>query len=172
MRVRNVHSRAIARPLDEVGALLGTLASNADRLWPAGPWPPMKLDRPLGPGACGGHGPIRYCVEKFEPGSRVRFRFTAPRGFNGYHEFSVAEAPAGCVLSHTIEMETTGLAVLSWPVIIRPLHDALIEDAFTKAQLSLHEKADRAPWPLRVRMLRSMFRMATLRMARRTGGGS
>ena len=172
MHVRNVHSRAIARPAGEVGALLGTLASSDDRLWPSEQWPPMKLDRPLGPGACGGHGPIRYCVEKFEPGSRIRFRFTGPRGFNGYHEFSVVEAPTGSLLSHTIEMETTGLALLSWPLVIRPLHDALIEDAFTKAQLSLKENADRVPWPLRVRMLRAIFRMARFRMARRTDGGS
>ncbi|HEX9111676.1 MAG TPA: hypothetical protein VF845_09375, partial [Terriglobales bacterium] len=90
----------------------------------------------------------------------VRFRFTAPRGFAGYHEFSVVgSAPLGCRLSHILKMEVTGPALLSWPLIFRPVHDALIEDSLTKAQRSLGESAEAKGWSLRVRTLRWMFRL-------------
>jgi hypothetical protein len=160
MKVENVHSRAFDRPPTEVGALINTLASDQDRLWPSEQWPAMKFDRSLEPGSCGGHGPIRYCVERFESGSLIRFRFTAPRGFDGYHEFSVVDsAPRGCRLSHMLKMEVTGPALLSWPLIFRPLHDALIEDSLTKAQRSLGARTEAKRWPLRVRTLRWMFRL-------------
>lgn len=167
MKVENVHSRAFDRPKTEVGALINTLASDQDRLWPWEQWPPMKFDRSLAPGACGGHGPIRYCVERFASGSLIRFRFTAPRGFDGYHEFSVVDsAPRGCLLSHTLKMKVTGPALLSWPLIFRPLHEALVEDSLTKAQRSLGERVAAKGWSLRVKTLRWMFRL--LRRGRRS----
>ena len=59
LRVLNVHDRNIAAPPDAVGALIDSLASDDDALWPSRTWPRMYLDRPLGVGAIGGHGPIR-----------------------------------------------------------------------------------------------------------------
>ena len=71
MPVHNIHQRRIAAPPARVGELLDTLASGKDRLWPHERWPPMKLDTPLGIGATGGHGPIRYVVEAYDPGVQV-----------------------------------------------------------------------------------------------------
>lgn len=124
--VRNVHSRTVG---DGAGALIDTLAGPDDRLWPGRPWPPLRLDRPLGVGAAGGHGPVGYTVEEYEPGRRVRFRFTAPRGFDGHHDFR-ADGPE---LRHRIVMRVTGLARLTWPLFFRPLHDALLEEALDRA---------------------------------------
>src|SRR5688572_30624625 len=126
MKVLNIHERTFDFPADKVGALIDTLASPKDRLWPNGLWPRMEFDRPLGVGAVGGHGPIRYSVEEYRPGRSVKFRFSGPRGFDGYHGFFVVPDGARTILRHTLEMTTHGPALVSWPLVFRPLHDALI----------------------------------------------
>lgn len=155
MHVLNVHEREIAAPPSAVGALLDSLASDDDRLWPRGTWPRMRFDRPLGIGASGGHGPIGYAVEDYRPGEMVRFRFLGPRGFNGHHRFEIFPLGDGAtLLRHTIDMRATGPALLTWPVAIRPLHDALIEDALAQAQASLGLAPVVAPWSGWVKLLR------------------
>jgi hypothetical protein len=131
VRVRNVHRRAVD-DVEAVGALLDDLGSIDDQLWPRDRWPAMRLDRPLEVGALGGHGPIRYRVELYEPKRRFRFRFERPRGFDGFHEFCLVEDDPP-VLEHLLEAELTGLARLSWPLVYRPLHNDLIEDALANA---------------------------------------
>jgi hypothetical protein len=68
--VRNVHARTLRHSFTEVSALLNSLASADDRLWPAWRWPPQLLDGPLALGARGGHEPIRYTVAEYVPGAR------------------------------------------------------------------------------------------------------
>jgi len=115
----------------------------------------MKFDRNLGVGAVGGHGPIRYYVEAYEPGKSVRFRFTGPRGFNGHHGYEILGLrPQGCILRHTLEMIAHGPAVVSWPLVFCPLHDALIEDSLALAQASLGERPEVRAWSLWVKALR------------------
>ena len=46
------------------------------------------------------------------------------------------------------------MAVLLWSLMIRPLHDSLIEDAFAAAEASLGLTPQMRPWSLRVRFLR------------------
>ena len=155
MKVVNVHQRLLYAPPDKVGALIDSLSSRADTLWPVQAWPRMKLDRPLGVGATGGHGPIGYFVEAYTPGQSIRFRFTAPSGFNGWHGFEVLEATsAHCVLEHRIEMTATGAALLTWPLVIRHLHDACVEDALSQAQVALGNPPKAVPQPAHVRLLR------------------
>ena len=154
MKVVNVHQRLLHAPPEKVGALIDTLASPADALWPGRAWPRMKFDRPLGVGARGGHGPIGYDVEAYTPGQMIRFRFTAPRGFDGWHGFEVLEATsAHCVLEHRIEMTARGMALLIWPLVVRHMHDACVEDALSQAQASLGNTPKPVPWPARVRFL-------------------
>lgn len=154
--ILNVHERELPAPAAAVGALVDGLAQAPDPLWPGERWPPMRLDRPLSVGARGGHGPIRYVVEAHVPGRSVRFRFQAPAGFHGYHEYVVADAGDGAaILRHTLRMRTSGRARLSWPLLYRPLHDALIEDSLDKAARSLGSTvASPARWSRRVRLLR------------------
>lgn len=119
----------------------------------------MRFDRSLEVGAVGGHGPIRYRVEQYEPGRRVLFRFTGPPGLNGTHEWRVAPAGDGCRIRHSIDGRTAGAMRLAWPFLFRPLHDALIEDALDKAEGRLTGVPVPArPWSLRVRVLRRLAR--------------
>jgi len=155
MRIHNVHERHLPAGCDRVGRLIDGLGSTPDPLWPTEQWPPMRLDRPLGPGAAGGHGPIRYRVEEYEPGSRVRFRFTGPPGLDGTHDFAVQATPDGCRLCHTIEGRTSGRMLAAWPLVFRPLHDALLEEALDKAERAAAGGTARSPsWSWWVRLLR------------------
>ena len=49
--IRNVHERTLAATPEEVGALIDSLASPGDRLWPAARWPatPPIPSVPTGP---------------------------------------------------------------------------------------------------------------------------
>ena len=155
MHILNIHERELRVPLEQVGGLIDSLASTEDRLWPRHTWPRMHFDRPLEIGAYGGHGPIHYRVDAYDPGRSIRFRFTAPRGFRGYHEFEVLSLSEHKTrLRHCIKMRTHGLARFSWPLAFEPLHDALIEDALTTAEASLGLEPTVRPWSSRVRWLR------------------
>jgi hypothetical protein len=158
MKVINIHERELEASHEKAGALIDSLSSPSDSLWPRQSWPPMHFDRPLAVGATGGHGPIRYRVESYTPGQSVKFRFLEPKGFDGYHCFEIAHvSERSCVLRHTIEMTTHGLACFTWMLIIRPLHDALLEDALDVAQASLGLIPQKHTWSLRVRFLRWML---------------
>jgi hypothetical protein len=160
--VKNVHERLICASLEKVGGLIDRLASRDDALWPRDRWPPMRFDRPLGTGAIGGHGPIRYFVEAYERGRSIHFRFTAPRGFVGTHRLDVEEVATNVVrFRHVLEMRPEGAARLSWPFVFRPLHNALIEDALDCAEAYCASKiVEKREWSLWVRVLRSL--LATL----------
>lgn len=155
MNVTNIHSRSYPVGNTEIGELLDSLASKEDKLWPRRMWPAMKFDRPLSVGANGGHQPIRYFVEKYEAGKLVQFRFTAPRGFNGVHRLEVLEKSLKeTELRHTIEMTTQGPALFSWPILVRPLHNALVEDALTLVEQNLGLEKHVKSWSVYVRVLR------------------
>lgn len=156
--IENVHERQVRASPAAVGELLDSLSAKDDRLWPRGEWPSMRLDKPLQVGAAGGHGPVRYVVESYEPGRSVRFRFTAPSGFHGHHTFTISEGAGGsAVLRHELTMTVTGWSRITWPLFFRPLHDALIEDSFDRAESEVGKPpsvpARRSRW---VRVLRSL----------------
>ncbi|MFD9269095.1 SRPBCC family protein [Streptomyces goshikiensis] len=159
MGVHNVHERLLNAKESEVGALIDTLASgDGDLLWPGRDWSPMEFDRPLAPGAVGGHGPVRYTVTGYAPGSWIRFEFTGPRGFHGHHELAVLPAgPGRTRLHHTLSMTTSGLARITWPLAWRPLHDACLEDGLDRAELASTGRVVRpARWSPYVRFLRAL----------------
>lgn len=136
--VVNAHEREYPAPSTEVAALVATLSSKDDRLWPHERWPRMRLDPGLTPGGSGGHGPIRYLVESVDPARRVVFRFTGPPGFDGWHAFDVIKLKENAtLLRHEIRMHPRGWAKLTWPLFFRPLHDALLEEALDKAAREL-----------------------------------
>ncbi len=100
---------------------------------------------------------------EYEPGRLVRFRFTSPPGFNGHHEFVLeraAEAGPGAVrLRHVLMMTPVDNARLTWPLVWKPLHDALIEDALDRAEAAVTGRAP-APraWSPYVRLLRRLLK--------------
>ncbi len=137
MDVYNVHERVLAERHRTAGALIDTLASDDDKLWPGPDWPRMRFDRPLAVGAVGGHGPVRYTVASYVPSTWVRFAFSGPRGFDGFHEFAVfALDEERTVLRHTLAMRAHGPARLAWPLFWRPLHDACVEESLDRAELA------------------------------------
>lgn len=154
MKVLNIHERMLNALQKKAGAIIDSLASDNDLLWPNHSWPRMEFDRPLAVDATGGHGPIRYFVEAYTPGWSIRFRFIGPKGFEGYHGYEVIPAGDKAILRHILEMQTRGLAIISWPLVFRPMHDALMEDSLAQAEASLgltHTVRLWSPW---VRLLR------------------
>jgi hypothetical protein len=173
MAVLNVHERRMPVPADQVGALLDALAGDDDPLWPQPDWPRMRLDRGLRIGSRGGHGPIRYTVTAYVPGQWVRFRFSAPGGFQGFHEFTVEpDEPGRAVLRHVIAMRLRGSARLSWPLAFRWLHDALLEECLDRAALALEPTAGdgRRRRSSYVRLLRYLTSQTTARAKRQSSG--
>jgi hypothetical protein len=158
--VVNLHTREIEATPSDVGAVLDSLSSETDTLWPRESWPPMRFDRALGVGAGGGHGPIRYRVEAYVPGQWIRFRFTAPRGFDGFHEYTVHPlSDHGAVLRHLLAMRVHGVARLTWPLAFRWMHDALIEDSLDHAERTVTATIHHtARWNIVVRLLRAVSR--------------
>jgi hypothetical protein len=155
MRVHNVHERELPASPGEVGALLDGL----EQWWPSDRWPALRPDRPLGVGARSKRGPIREEVVDYEPGRRIDFELKAPRGLVARHRFEVEpEAAERAVLRHTIDGRLEGWARLSWPLAIRPLHDALIEDLLDRAEAEVTGAPGPArSWTRRVRVLRWAF---------------
>ena len=159
MRVLNIHERAFDASAEKVGQLIDSLSSANDLLWPIDRWPAMQFDRPLGVGALGGHGPIRYAVESYVPGRSVRFRFVEPKGFVGVHRFEIEPTADGkTTLRHVIEMQAAGLSWLAWAIAIRPLHDALLEDALDRAEIFLGKQLPKREWSTWVKFVRWAMR--------------
>jgi hypothetical protein len=165
MNVRNVHARRLPVPAAAAGVLLDGLAGSDDPIWPGDAWPRLKLAGGLVPGARGGHGPVRYRVAAHEPGRHARFAFEPPRrgfaaGLTGEHRFEVEPAgDAACVLRHVVEGRASGTMRLKWPLVVRPLHDALVEDALDRAERRLTGAvATPARWSPWVRLLRRVIR--------------
>lgn len=160
MAVLNVHERLLPTGVSEVGALIDTLATEGDHLWPGPHWPPLRLTDGLAEGSHGGHGPVRYTVCAYVPGRWVRFTFSRPRGFHGFHEYSAHPVDAEqAVLRHTLTMRARGLARLTWPLFYRHLHDAVLEDSLDHAENAVTGTVARpARWSRYVRLLRALPR--------------
>jgi hypothetical protein len=136
MRVRSSHARELDATGEEVGRLVAALGSERDVLWPNDLWPGTRIefDRPLGPGARGGHGAIRYSVEAYEPGRRVRFRFDPGIGLDGTHGFDLEPLTDGRTrLVHTLDTRLEGAVRLAKPLLLR-MHDTLIGQLLDNAE--------------------------------------
>lgn len=154
-RVINIHKRTIPVSQDEIAALLDTLSTEQDLIWPHEKWPRMKFKEGLKLGARGGHGPIRYSVQKYIQGKFIEFEFLKPEGLNGYHRLEIMSlSPQATEIKHTIEINPSLGASLAWIVWIRYLHDALIEDAFDKVENHFKTEEKKSNWNVWVKTLR------------------
>jgi hypothetical protein len=155
MRIHNVHSRELVAPVERAWDLVAGLASEHDVLWPTERWPttPIEFDRPLGPGASGGHGMIRYDVERYERGRRVVFRFARGSGLDGIHAFEVAPIdPRRSRLTHTFDSRV-GWKLLPVHRVLLAAHDALLEDLLDNAERATGgSPAPRPPLPRLLRI--------------------
>jgi hypothetical protein len=152
--VRNVHERSYPVDPERLGELLDRVAGSDSPLWPVDRWPAMILDRPLGVGAAGGHGPIRYRCTAYRPGRLVEFTFAPGFWARGTHTLEVLD-PA--TLRHTMTFRPRGAGHLLWPLAFRWLHDACLEDLLDRAGDALgHPPAERVRWSPWVRLLRRL----------------
>ncbi len=156
--VRNVHERIVPAPIERVGPLLDGIGGPRDALWPSPAWWPMVLAGPLAVGTEGGHGPIRYRVTGYVPGRRVEFTFAPEMGLHGTHTFTADPAgPDRTLLRHVIAGRLTGVARLTWPLVIRWAHDAVLEELLDDAERAVgvepERPARRSAW---VRLLRAL----------------
>lgn len=162
MKVHNVHEREFHASADDLAGLLAGLGSTDDRLWPKDNWPPMILDAPLGGGAKGGHGPIRYHVSEYVPGSSVTFQFDDEglvREMHGYHRFEIVGQNGKTILRHTVDATCNLKMWLMWHVMVGPMHDAVLEEALDRAERYLGGEPEKpARWSLWVRTMRKRVR--------------
>mgnify|MGYP000381729568 CR=1 FL=1 len=158
MKIHNVHQREYRASADDAADLLAGLGSTEDRLWPKDRWPPMVLDAPLGVGAKGGHGPIRYHVSEYMPGNHVTFQFDDEGligGMNGHHRFEIVDQKNGTTLRHVIDATCDLKMWLVWHVMVGPMHDATLEDALDRAERCFGgEPKKPARWSFWVRAMR------------------
>lgn len=141
--IRNVHTR-------DLGVPAGPFVERIQELWPRA-WGVQEFDRPLGVGADGGHGPIRYRCTSFTPGESITFAF---RGTDGTHTLSAS----GTVLRHELIGDFAAGSRLRWAFVIRWLHDACLEDFLDGCERAAgREPAVPARWSLWVRLLRRSF---------------
>ncbi|MGZ3143158.1 SRPBCC family protein [Lentzea chajnantorensis] len=149
--IRNVHSR-------DLGVPAGPFVERIQELWPPA-WGRQEFDRPLGVGADGGHGPIRYHCTELIPGSSITFAFASGEGT---HTLSAA----GTVLTHELVGEFAPLTRLRWALVVRWLHDACLEDLLDACERAAgREPARPARWSPWVRLLRQGLGMLTKRRA-------
>ena len=153
MNVLNVHERRLLTSPDDAWRLIANLGGKHELLWPDR-WPRIRFDRQLGLGAIGGHGLINYYVEQYSPPELIRFRVTAPEGFDGYHEFRIVQDVGSLVFRHTVRIHTRGAATWLWLLMISPLHDAMVEDIMDRASSYSSNHRFTTRWPLKVRFLR------------------
>ncbi|GLR19513.1 hypothetical protein [Portibacter lacus] len=155
MKVLNIHRRTINEPIEKVAEAVATVSTPADKIWPNEHWPAMKFKNGIGVGEKGGHGPIRYTVEKYQPSEIIQFQFTRPKGFNGIHKLELKDLGNGKTeISHTIDINTSGKGTWLWIFGIRSLHDALLEDAFDKLENNFTGGNKKSEWSAWVKFLR------------------
>ncbi len=158
MKVLNIHKRIIKQPKEKVTEVLKTLATESDKIWPKEKWLEMKFKDGIKVGAKGGHGPIRYSVEKYNPDEIIQFRFSKPEGFNGIHKFEITELDTHTTeIKHTIDMNTTGKGTYNWLFAVRSLHNALLEDGLDKLENNFSTEQKSTNWNFWVKFLRKQM---------------
>ena len=155
MKVINIHKRIINQPKENVSKLLETLSTKDDKIWPNKKWPAIKFKEGLKVGSFGGHGSIRYKIVSYDIGNSIYFEFIKSSGFIGFHSFEIKELEINVIeVKHTIEMNTTGKGIFNWAIVIRWLHDALIEDALDNIENCFSDKNKTTEWSFWVKTLR------------------
>jgi hypothetical protein len=143
----NIHSRELRAPIEAVQPWIERSWSGGDqdifprdvvRSWRKNP-PELAKDA-LVPGVTRvGHGPFRF---RFQEWDGRRWRVTVEKtGYLGWHGFDLEPSAAGCRITHTIDLQLTGLARLAWPLVFASLHDWIVESMFDRLEAALRSGA-------------------------------
>ena len=137
IKIRNVHERRLTAGPEMLWDLLMKMPGPRGQLWPPG-IPAMRFDGPLTVGAHGQHGPIHYTVTYLDPTTgSLAFEFREPTGPVARHSPHVRlEENAGAVLRHEVIVIPEGWRRLKWPLIIRWVHDAVVEEVLDSAEVA------------------------------------
>ena len=160
MKIINIHKRTFNQPKEILGELLGSLSTKEDKIWPYEKWYSMKFENGLKIGSKGGHGSIRYTIEKYTPNEFIQFIFTKPKGFIGVHSFEINElSDDKTELKHTIKMDVKFADLFNWIFVIKPLHNALLQDALDKVENHFNSKNNVVTeWSFWVKSLRNLLK--------------
>ncbi len=110
-------------------------------------------------GARGGHGPIKYSIQKYKPGVQIEFNFIKPDGFIGIHKFEIEEIDSTKTeIKHTVKMYLSGKGILIWYFAIKWLHDALLEDCLDKVENNFSKEKVNTKWNFWVVTLRKILK--------------
>jgi hypothetical protein len=138
MQVHNVHERVLDVPAEAIGPLLDGIGGPRDALWPSPEWAPLWLDGPPAVGTAGGHGSLRYRVTTYEPGRRIVFTLEPRQDLAGWHGFEIVpRGPDRAVLRHVVAARARGPMRLLWPLVVRPVHDGIVEQILDRAEGAL-----------------------------------
>lgn len=162
MKVLNIHERTVIGDADQARRVFDSIGEKQDLFWPRKNWPALRLNAPKEQGGSGGHGPIHYRSLVHESGKKTVFQFEnigLSRGLSGCHFFELQMDGDRVTARHVIDAKLHGWALLTWPLFIRPMHDALLEEAldnFEKAITGFIKKTSAySPY---VRLLRFLIR--------------
>jgi Protein of unknown function (DUF3995) len=135
--IRNVHQRRFDTRLAEVWALVEQLGSPGDCLWPKDRWPAMRVPHPITVGDQAGHADIAYVVDEYRPREALWFRFDPACGLDGRHGVTVEQHGDFVTLTHRLEANAVGRGRFTWPLMIRAMHDQLVEELLDNAERML-----------------------------------
>ncbi|KTT03113.1 hypothetical protein SB14R_18140 [Pseudomonas oryzihabitans] len=168
--VLSLHQRSLHCTPAAVGALLAGFDAADSPLWPHATWPRDRFDGPMAEGSIGGHGATRYRLERYLPSQEALFRFISPQGYHGVHGFRiVALDHEHTCLSHFTCLHLSPYHWLMWHLLVRWVHDALINDLLDSAEYHLCDVTRRqSPWKWRVHLIRHLLGGARL-LAELTG---
>jgi hypothetical protein len=114
-------------------------------MWPHGRWPELRPD---------GIVFLRHELLHHQRGRSRRYRITGPNGFTGWHGWEVTADG----LRHVVEADCRSWSRLGWPLVIRPIHDALHEDVLDQAEAAVGGSPQPREWSRWVRFLRRALR--------------
>ncbi|GAA3671837.1 hypothetical protein GCM10022224_040020 [Nonomuraea antimicrobica] len=118
--VCNVHERVIPGSPEEVWTVL----IGIEKLWPADIGS-FRLPDGVHPGAPVHHGPWRYVVGAVEPGRRLWF--DTGKVLSEGHGFVLIPVEGGTLVRHELKGRLSGTFRLLWPLVVRRLHDKVVE---------------------------------------------
>lgn len=154
------HQRTIDCAIETARGLFETFVDNDSIFWPTSSWPRDAFnDDQLKIGSIGGHGGTKYKIQHYQPGACLEFSFIYPKGYLGTHEFRLIFLNSSqFLLCHVTNIKTNIYHWMLWQIMIRWVHDALIQDAFDKAELHLMGKIRlKSTWKYRVYLIRHLL---------------
>ena len=155
--IHNEHRRTVRATPGRAAFLLDEIAEPGNAYWPSDRLASPADGPPAGRRRHRRARPRPVLVHGLRTGTAGGVHLRARHRGIGTHTFDVLDGPTRdtCVLRHVISGRTHGLGVLAWPLAIRWLHDAVLEEMLDRAAVVLGDPpATPARWSPYVRLLR------------------